>query len=269
MKSGMRGFTILEVLVATVVLALMLAAVLQITGQTTSVARLAGSKISAEQSVRSALDAVERDLRAAVITPRATLLLGSAGNSLAFLTCGRGPNTTPTRFLGVCYRWNADGRLVRGYAAVDEVTSNLLAAAESASTSTDQPVVAENIIQVAIVALLDDGTRKPLDSPAAGTWNASGTVPYGEWTVPTGWTALVPALATMPVSGPRVSAVQVAMVGTDPKGTNLLSSAQRALFTTPSGGDPASEWEAVAQSASLPGPVRSSLSIQSKMIPLP
>ncbi len=269
MKPVTRGFTILEVLVATAVLALMLVAVLQITGQTTMVARLAGSKMSAGQSVRSALDAVERDLRAAVITPRAALLVGTAGSSMAFLTCGRRPNTAPARFLGVCYRWNSDGRLIRGYAAVNEAATNLLAAVEDASASLDQPVVAENILQVAFVAILDDGTRRLLVNPAPESWNASGSVLYGEWTVPAGWTALVPAMATLPGSGPRVSALLVAMVGTDPKGSALLSSAQQALFAPSTGGDPVSEWEAVAESSSLPAPVRSSLSIQSKMIPLP
>ena len=267
MKPVTRGFTILEVLVATSVLALMLVAILQVAGQTTMVARLAGSKMGAGQSVRSALDAVERDLRAAVITPRAALLVGTS--SMAFLTCGRGPNTVPARFLGVFYRWNSDGQLIRGYAAVDEAATDLLAAAEGASTSPDQPVVAENILQVAFVAILDDGTRRLLNNPAAGSWNAAGAVPYGEWTVPGGWTALVPAMAALPGSGPRVSALLVAMVGTDPKGSALLSNAQRALFAQPAGADPVSEWEAVAESASLPAPVRSSLSIQSKMIPLP
>lgn len=271
MISAKRGFTILEILVATAVLALMLVAVLEIAGHTTLVARMAGSKLSAEQSVRSALDAMERDVREAVISPRVTLLVRTAGSSpeMAFLARGRGPNTTPVRFLGVCYHWNSAGQLIRGYAAVDEAATNLLAAAENASASPDQPVLAENILQVAFVAILDDGTRRQLTNSVSGSWNASGSVLYGEQMVPAGWTALVPAIPTLPVSGPRVSALLVAMVGTDLKGSALLSSAQRALFAQSSGVDPVSDWETIAESSSLPAPVRSSLSIQSKMIPLP
>jgi len=271
MKTRHHGFTILELLVAMAVLALLLVAVLEITGKTTTLTRMAGSKLNATQAVRSALDAVERDLQNAVVTPEATVLVRTLNGSpiIALLTRGRGPGTQPARFLAVSYEWSPDGSFKRGYVPVNWAASNLLAAAESAASAPDQPQLAGSLLQVSYIALLTDGTRQSLATPAPGPWNASGTVTYGQWSVPTGWTALVSTTKTLAGNGPRVRAVLVAMVGTDPKGFALLSSAQKALFTQPTGADPVADWEAVANSASLPGPVRSSLSIQSKTIPLP
>lgn len=85
--------------------------------------------------------------------------------------------------------------------------------------ASDQPHLASSLLQVSYIALLTDGTRRSLATPAQGPWNASGTVTYGQWSVPIGWTALVSTTKSLAGNGPRVRAVLVAMVGTDPRCT--------------------------------------------------
>ena len=271
-----RAFTLIELLVATAVMALILVLLLQIAEHTLQASHVTTQRLDSTQSARRALDALSSDLASAVLASGATILVKDNGGSpsLAFLTSQRGPSTAtdPPRFLAVNYKLE-NHQLTRGYKSVKWTDSNLLAAAETAAAASSPSVLAPGILQFAVLAVLEDGTSVSVLNPPTAAWVASGAVLYEDKTVPTGWTALVPAVPPTPSplssSTARVRSLLVAIAAVDEQNFALLKDAQRDRFAQPTTADPVKEWEAVLDPASLPGPARSAIRFHSKLIPLP
>jgi type II secretory pathway pseudopilin PulG len=274
-----HAFTVLELLVATAVMAMLLVLLLQITNHTLQASKTATQQMDSTQSARQALDVLSSDIASALTTDGATLLTQTVNGapSLAFLTAGRGPSSTPTRFLAVNYKLESN-QLLRAYKAVDWSSPSLLAAAETASATPDSTsVLAEGILQFAVLAVLENGDMVSLLAPPANAAGASGTVLFEGQTVPTLWSALVPSRSPIPsplnFNTARVRALLVAIASVDGQNFGLLSSGQRALFTNPSSSGPTSDpviaWEAALQAGSVPSAARSAIRFHSKVIPLP
>jgi len=273
------AFTLIELLIAMAVLALMLVFLLQITSQTMQATKRTTQQLNSTQSARQCLDALSTDIAHAVLMGGATILTapGAGGTSpaLAFLTCGRGPDSTPSRFLAVSYKLG-NNTLTRSYKAigwadVPGTYPNLLSAAEEAATS---PVftstLSTGILQFSVLAILEDGSRVSLLTPPA---NAAGAATIDGQSVPSGWTALVPSKPPLPSplnSGTaRVRGLLVAIASVDEQDFSLLATIPSFSQAAAATSDPVGAWETELAIQSLPGPARAAIRFSSKIIPFP
>lgn len=288
MRKSFQAFTILELLTAVAVMALMLVLFLQITNHTLQTSKATTHQMDSSQAARRILDALSSDIANAVLGTESTILTKEAGGapSLAFLTSGRGPDTTSSaRFLAVGYKLE-NHQLIRSYSAVGwtdvpaTYPGGFLYVAKAVS---DSPAfttsLASGILQFSVLAILEDGTMVSLLTPPA---NAAAFIPentsFEGQTVPNGWTALVPAKPPIPnpltSSTARVRALLVAIASVDEESLGLLG-ATTLTFDQPSTGflttwNPVTEWEAeLSTESQLPGPVRSAIRFTTKVIPLP
>lgn len=279
MRKSSSGFTILELLVAMAVMAMMLVLLLQITNHTMQVSKTATQQLDSTQSARQILDALSSDIAHAVLTDGSTILTQAAGGAptLAFLTSGRGPDITPSRFLAVSYKLenNMVSRAYKaiGWADIPTTYSCTLYAAEAALYSPDSTsTLSTGILQFSVLAILEDGTMVSLLAPPANAAGVSGTVPFEGQTVPAGWTALVPARPPVPVllipSTARARALFVAIASIDEQNLSLLGPSA-ITFTQATTSDPVAAWETELAAKSLPGPARAAIRFNSKVIPFP
>lgn len=286
MRKSFQAFTILELLTAVAVMALMLVLFLQITNHTLQTSKATTHQMDSSQAARRILDALSSDIANAVLGTESTILTKEAGGapSLAFLTSGRGPDTSSARFLAVGYKLE-NHQLIRSYKAVGwtdvpaTYPGGFLYAAEAAS---DNPAfttsLSSGILQFSVLAILEDGTMVSLLTPPADAAGISGPDPFEGQTVPNGWTALVPAKPPTPnpltSSTARVRALLVAIASVDEESLGLLG-ATTLTFDQPSTGflttwNPVTEWETeLSAESQLPGPVRSAIRFTTKVIPLP
>lgn len=276
---GQSGFTLLELLVASAVLALLLILLLQVASHTMRASRVTTQQLDATQAARRVIDTLAADISSSVSEGAAVLYQPQGASlSLAFLTSARGPATAaqPPRYLAVAYRLN-DAKMMRLYEGVEWTTKNLLAAAESAATSGTPTVLSPGILQFAVLAVLEDGktvvnlqnnTASPsLSEPPV--WRASGSQLFLGQSVPTGWSALVSFNYPASPRTPRVQALLVAIAAIDEQSLALLNSTERNMFRSPTTSDPVKEWETILTGSTLPGPARSAIRFHSKVIPLP
>jgi prepilin-type N-terminal cleavage/methylation domain-containing protein len=278
-RSVVAGFTLIELLVASAVLALLLGLLLQVANHTLQASRVTTQQLDATQSARRVLDSLSSDLANSVNTGSAVLYKPSGGSlSLAFLTASRGPSTmaTPSRFLAVNYKLESH-KIIRSYLGIDWSTKELLQAAESAADSGTPSVLSPAILQFAVLALLEDGetivrlqdgsVTPPLAEPPV--WRKADADLFQGQTVPTTWSALVPATPPPTPKTPRVQALLVAIAAIDEQNLEILTSTQRDIFKAPTTSDPVKEWEDTLASADFRAPARAAVRFYSKVIPLP
>jgi len=274
-KSGRRGFSLVELLVAMAVLALLMVLLLQVAGHTLQASRVTTQQLDATQSAREALDVLTSDLAHGVLTEGAAILYQATPLRLAFLTRGRGPGGTPSRFLAVDYQLgvsgNEAGHLLRSYAAVPWTNADLPGAAAAASGGTEA-LLAEGILQWSIQAVLDDGSVSTLANLPASAHAGTGSN-YAGKALPSDWSALVPSVAPVDAATPRVRALRVAIAAVDVQNFALLNEAQRRLFPQPANADavqdPVAYWEGILRNSTLPVSARSAIRFHSKTLPLP
>jgi len=274
------AFTILELLVAMAILALLLVLLLQLTNHTLQASKTSTQQLDSTQAARQILDVLSTDLASAVTTDGATVLTQASNGapSLVFLTFSRGP-VANTRFLSVNYQLK-NNEITRAYRGIgwnaigpgSGNPANFLAAAETAATSPDATsVLARGVLQFSALAVLEDGSMVSLLAPPGNAAGASGTMLFEGQTVPAGWTALVPSRTPLPPTlGPttaRVRALLVAIASVDEQNLRLLN--PMPAFTQPASTDPVAAWETELASTPLPGPARSAIRFHSKVIPLP
>jgi len=278
--STLAGFTLLELLVAFTVLAMLLVLLLQVANRTMQASRVTTQRLDATQAARHVIDSLAADIENK-INVSSPLLYQPNGESvsLAFLTSARGPVTSvqPARFLAVSYQL-VGHEVIRRYQGVDWGTKNLLDAAKKTITDGTASVLSPAILQFAVLALLEDGRTvvnlqngtaiPPLDEPPV--WEVPGTELYQGQVVPSGWSALVPATYPATPKSPRVQALLVAVAVVDEQNLAILDSTRQAsLFDTPNTSDPVKEWEAILDGSALPGQSRSAVRFYSKVISLP
>lgn len=271
-RRRLRGFTIVELLVATAVLALMLALLVQIANHTLQASRVTTQQLESTQSSRRVLDTLASDLAYSVFSSGATIIVQPrAGSvSLSLLTSGRGPITelAPPRFLAINYKLEKH-QIIRSYRSIDWTKQNLLEEAESAASVVENTApLADGVLQFAVLAVLENGEIVSVTSLPQSAGVSQPTTYQGE-VVPTGWTALIPARRPFTSNSERVKSLLFAMASVDRQNFQLLSESQKNILPTPTTSDPIKEWEDDLASADLPAPARAAIRFQSKVISLP
>lgn len=260
-----KGFTIVELLVATAVLALILALLLQIVNHTLQASKLASQQLDATQSARRALDMITSDLAHAVVSESSTVIYRDTP-VLAFLRHGRGSSAGDApRFLGVNYQL-VNNSLMRGYSNVPWSAVDFLTAASQNPTVSSE--LSTGILQFSVLASLEDGTVSTLASLPSSTV-ASGTVLYKGQTVPAGWSALIPVHSPTG-SSPRVQSLLILIAAIDEQNYKILPAEARDIFPQPTAtADPVGDWERILAAAEMPSPARAAIRFHSKVVPLP
>lgn len=248
------------------VLAMIMVMLQQVVSGILQSTRMQTRQMQSVENARRALDAMDADLKKAVVGDNAAVLVSINGPKIAFLAQRRGTNGAPAhRFLAVTYATNASNQLVRGYGSVDFNQTDLLAAATGTNASS---VVADGILgfQVRVVA---SGTNE-YASAAAPSPNWA-TTNYNSIAAPVGYNALVtPAPAFASGLTNRARALRVWIAAVDDQNYTLLTNiamlntAGAAIAGQP---DPA-QWRAAIDASSIPPQTKSGIRILTKTIPL-
>jgi type II secretory pathway pseudopilin PulG len=133
------AFTLVELLTATAIMALVLVLLLQILNGILDSTRVQNQQMEAVGSARRVMDVIASDLRNAVISENSSILIPTAGssNSFALLAARRGTNgATGHRYLAVRYSTNSSNQIIRSYGSSTFSGTNPLADAASAATIT-------------------------------------------------------------------------------------------------------------------------------------
>lgn len=217
-QKSLHAFTLVELLVAVSILALLLVLVLRITGMVMSTAQKSNQLMGALQSCRKVADVLGDDISNAVTQNGLTVFVKYDQNQnlqLAFLTRSRWPvsngNTAPPRWMAVAYQID-NGRLIRRSSPVNWNANDLVTQAVDAFDSTDASVVASNIVRFETVALLDNGSFEPLLS-GAGAW-LNGSTEDGQ-PVPKGFSALLLTKVPVSATNARVRSLVVSVAALD------------------------------------------------------
>jgi prepilin-type N-terminal cleavage/methylation domain-containing protein len=253
-----RAFTLIEVLVATAVLALILVMMLGVTNGILSSTRAQNQQMDSVASARRALDVLTSDIGAAVIGPSSSILLPSVAstNLLALVAQRRGPDSAGSpRFLAVRYSTNSDA-LYRSYDAVSFASTDFLNPAAGAATTTSTNPLAPGILAVRI-----------LEKGVVGT---SATNTYAGFPVPVGWSALATPASPLGASVTnRTRALEIWVTAIDPQGLSLLTnSGQLATAKSLLGSDP-THWRAAIDASDLSSATKSALRVLNKTVSLP
>jgi len=285
LRPRLQAFTILELLVAVAVLALLSVMLLQIVDQTMRSTGTATRGIEQTSAARRALDALEADFTHAARTGGAAVLVKTNPppemDDLAFLVHGRGPASTGSpsdaapRFLAVSW-WSNNGTIWRGYAPAAASASNPLDSAVQARQGSSYPPtpVAGGIVRGLVLFEFVDGSLALQPPPGAAV--AAGGDYHGS-TVPGGWSALLPPVPDPADGTPRVRALIVCMATLDDISLAKLGAtgveAVRDALADPSSQaqmrDLPGYWESlVSKAPSLPAVAGQGLRVFQKRIPL-
>lgn len=262
------GHTLIEVLVAVTVLALLVVLIFQVIENIFTATRSQNLAIEAVGSGRRLLDVMTVDLGHAVVGREATLLAAiTNGPVISFLTTRRGPvSTNSSRFLAVSYSLNASNQVVRSYGMVGFARTNLLAAALNVATNSSVPL-AIGVLGLDVRAVTES-TNYALSAIASSNWAVTNS--FNGLAVPSGYNALVPSSCGFAKGLTNTTrAIEVTAAVVDDRNRALLQSqndllAVRALLTA----DP-STWRASIDNASIPSQTKSGIRILKKTITLP
>jgi type II secretory pathway pseudopilin PulG len=263
------GHTLIEVLVAVSVLALLVVLIFQVIENIFTATRSQNHAIEAVGSGRRLLDVMTVDLQHAVVSREATLLAPVTNGAVivSFLTTRRGPvSTNSSRFLAVTYSLNASNQVVRSYGMVGFARTNLLAATLNVATNSSVPL-AIGVLGLDLRAVTES-TNYPVSSASSSNWAVTNS--YNGLSVPAGFNALVPSSCGFAKGLTNTTrAIEVTAAVVDDQNRALLQSqndlnAVKALLTA----DP-STWRASLDHASIPSQTKSGIRILKKTITLP
>ena len=263
------GHTLIEVLVAVGVLALLVVLIFQVIENIFTATRTQNHAIEAVGSGRRLLDVMTVDLQHAVVGRDATLLAPITNGTvlISFLTTRRGPvSTNSSRFLSVTYSLNASNQVVRSYGTVGFARTNLLAASLNAATNSAGPL-AIGVLGLDLRAVTES-TNYALSATASSNWAV--TTSYNGLAVPAGYNALVPSSCGFAKGLTNTTrAIEITAAVVDDQNRALLQSqndllAVKALLTA----NP-STWRASIDHASIPSQTKSGIRILKKTINLP
>jgi len=268
------GFTILELLVAMAVLAMIMVMMLQVATGILGSTRAQNQQMDSVAAARRILDVMDADVRKAVINDSASILVSQAGPGFALLAQRRGTSATNHRFLAVRYFANASNQLVRAYGTVPFNDPALIQAPVTRTTGAGatEAVMADGIlgfqIRIAVPGINPTGFVASTDAPAPN-W---ATNSYNGATTPSGWNALItgaPSFANQLTN--RAQTLRVWLVAADPQTMDLLRSAnaigaaQTAITNKPH----AKDWRTAIDNANIPNQAKSAIRILNKTLPLP
>lgn len=265
------GFTLVELLVAVAVFALMMGLVSQMLDMTTRAAHMAHQEMTAADGTRRALDALGGDLENLANANGLSVLVSSDQSNntvLSFLTESRGPAGTTSRFMAVAYELS-EASIIRSVTPIPWNQPQVAAATANLAGSGVTSMITPNALRFQTVLLLDNGTtltvsQSALSSTASAAWKTS-TV-NGE-TLPSGTYGLV--LSTPPVdpNNPRVSGLMVGVAVLDEQSIKMGNASQMGeAFGSPQNGEtPMDVWEVIQNSSSFvtgyPAPAVQALSL--------
>jgi len=268
-KPDFAAFTLIELLTAMTVLALILVLMSQVVGGLLQSTRTQTQQMNGIAAARRALDVMATDFQNAVVGENAAILVPDAGgtNLFAFLTTRQGPAGSNPRFLAVRYATNSQNQLVRAYDAVGFTATDLIAAAPAASSPVEPLVRGLLAIQAAAVA---DGTNYYwLTNAPTANW---ATNSYNGSTLPAGFKALLttgPSFSSALTNRTRAIEVWVAAVDEQEferlRASSTLSLVQSLLNGSPTG---ARGWRSAIDAAALPAQTKSAIRILNKTIPV-
>lgn len=267
------AFTLIEVMVAVAVLALILVLLAQILNGITGPIRIQSQRMDSAAAARKVLDVMAADFASLASGPAAGVMLAMDETSPEFLsmvTQRRSPDIPPSgRYLGVVYAMEPSFRMVRRYAPIYHTEANFLKAATMADKESPFPL-AEGILGVRFIANTQQG---PVEMDPALT---SGDVPdwlleeVGGLSVPSGWRTVV-GLSHSP-SGkpvPRIYSLQIWIASADPKVLQILTEAQSVAVSGVINGQSPSAWRNAIDALNIPGPVKSSIQILNRTYTIP
>ena len=249
--SSREGFTLVEVLVATAVLAGLLALLLQISGLTLRMSRLLNAQMDSAQEARIVLDTISADLNNCIVTSNTPLfaMISSSNSQLLFVTRTRGPSSVADfRLMAVSYEL-ANNKVLRRTAEITWPDADVARAALSVIPSTNASVLAEGVLRFDSTVVLNDGTVTQLSTGAGAAWT---TTTWQGKSLPDQCVALLPPATTV-MSGTntlRVKALVVGVATLDPRSLRNIShlgvDPTSILPATSGSSTPVEAWSAVA-----------------------
>ncbi|PTY04487.1 hypothetical protein DB346_03365 [Verrucomicrobia bacterium LW23] len=266
------AFTLVELMVAMMVLTLVMGLLLQIFSGTVRATQNSHRQMVAMRQARMVLDPLRKDLTALVAQGEAATIFvrqDSGNATLAFLTRNRGPQgVSDFRFLAVAYEL-AGTQLTRKAEIVTWGQPDLMAQALAAVTAPNVAPLSNSVLRFEVMVVLDNGTTEPLST--AGPWKSDTAL--GE-TVPSGFYALRLAGGAAPdPAAPRVRSLTVAVATVEesilrlPGATNI-----GALLPSPAAGQtPHEAWNTLINSGALnaiPQPAISTMRIVQMTVPV-
>ncbi len=251
-----RGFTLIEMLAAMAVLALVLTFLVQLSGQTMTATRSSHQQMEASQQGRAVLDSMNADLSNLVSQNGLGLLARENGGNieLAFLTRSRGPKTTPTRFLAVAYVLQGNN-LVRQTAPIDwDSVVDPLSAMAAVSSPTSTSILATGVLRFDATLTLDNGNMVTFSSLPASA----------KKTLNTAFAQLIPSSSPVIASLPRVKSATVAVAPLSSQNIKLAGNMAAILGDLQDGKTALAVWSeniALGKLAELPRPAVAGLQL--------
>lgn len=263
-----RAFTLVELLTAMAVLALILVMMLQVVNGLMQSTRTQNQQMDSGATARRALDVIATDLNNAVLGEGATILApsnGTGSNLFALLTSRRGGNGAANhRFLAVSYSTNSGSQLIRSYGSTSFGETNMLTAATNTAPSTEP--LARGILGVQARAIAEGTNSYALDSAATNNWATNN---YNGITPPPGYKAIITRAPSFSAGlTNRTRAIEIWIAAVDDQNYKLLDGANMvATVRGLLGADPAA-WRSTIDAAAIPSQAKSGIRILNKTIPV-
>ncbi|MFZ4779264.1 MAG: PulJ/GspJ family protein [Terrimicrobiaceae bacterium] len=257
----LAAFTILELLTAMAVLAMVLVMLVQVVNGILQSTKTQNQQMDSAGAARRMLDVMGTDLSKAIVGENAAIFVNSSSQGLAFLTARRGPaGSANHRFLAVQYGLTNKTQLLRSYGSFSFTNTDLLL---DPIATLGNSVLADGILGFQIRVLTGSSSYASTNAPSAN-W---ATNSYNNIPGPGGWNALItgsPSFASGLTN--RARALQIWVAAVDPQNLKLAieKNAQTNFVADPTG------WQSSLDDATnLPAQVKSSTRILTKTIPLP
>ncbi|MCX7712628.1 MAG: prepilin-type N-terminal cleavage/methylation domain-containing protein [Chthoniobacterales bacterium] len=272
---SVRGFSLVEVLTATAVLALILLLMVQITDGILNSTRLQNRQLDSVAAARRALDTITTDFTNGIVTNEVSILLREASPNMPFLALltNRPPprNASQHRFLAVQYEYDSQkAKLYRNYKSVSFSDSKLFN--EMASSDFNRPDIplAGGILGFYLEVFTTDESN-PIKVPSdAVSDDWATTSDYNGYSVPSGWKALLtPSSSFAKNPGKTTFSIRIWMAATEPQSLDLLEKTGKLSTTLGifSNHDPR-DWRTALDASSLPPAVKSSTRILQRTFPV-
>lgn len=267
-----RAFSLVEVLVAMSVLAIILALMLQVVNGILASTRTQNQQMDSSSIARRALDIMLKDLQQAAIAENAALLFpadSSSTNIIAMLAKRRGPGdaTTDHRFLAVRYSTNARHELFRSFGSVSLDEVDLLGSPVTNATNTPVNPILKGILGLQITAKTEGGENHSLKSSASTGW---ATNRWNQADVPAGWRALTstsPSWSSTATN--RTQSLEIRIAAINPEGYALLESTGGLPSIEAALQAPANEWREQIDRSDIPPETKSAIRIIARTISVP
>jgi prepilin-type N-terminal cleavage/methylation domain-containing protein len=262
-----RAFTLIEMLVAMAVMALVLVMMLQVTSGILASTQAQSRRIDSVAAARRVLDVMAADMRKAVVDDNTSVLVANSEPAFALLARRRGTNGASDRFLAVRYATNASNQVVRTYASVPFSETDLLAAPVDSTSGGMESILADGILAFQVRITTPSGFKA--STSIGSNWLANS---YNGATTPANWNALITAAPNFAADlTNRALSLRVWLAAADSQTIGLLESTGQlvGIKATLAGTEHAKDWRAAVDNSGLPPNTKSAIRILNKTIPLP